>query len=688
VTVFSQQIRALNLVWALIETELIPSGSPMPVAPRRKVGIVGGGFSGLTVAAGLLKKQAHAAITIFEQRDTLLPLQQGSDSRWLHPHIYDWPSEGSEPSVAMLPVLNWSAARASDVVVQILTEWKQTLTEWKNLALKHTPGPVLYCNARHLQIHETQTRNGLQIEWVGERRDPTDGTTLKEAGTAIGKSATFDIVILAVGFGLERDDARSYWRNETVGQPSLDQPRRTYLVSGQGDGAMIDLLRLRISQYRQDRFLEELFRGKPRLLESIKKIHEDYASNVHKLGLFDALELLAGNTDHEREFDEVRKELSRRLRRDTEVILRLQVRKLSDLFDPTTTRISFQNKLLVYLLYKCGGFFPSSQEEELLVRQHSIPPEQIIRRHGTLRAELLKGMLSDVLYAAIEKRRGRAVPDPLSQSDKMLWSGGYFGLAGPSKAAVSADDAVRENWRKEYLPGATALLATAFCSSLAGAVRSTHREEGRLRITLHRAIEVGNEELLQQTCEYFGTEDAKGSGSAGRTFPARNATIGLAYRCRRIVRSLPGIKPEDLISSMGLLSLNTASRTMSGDVGFVLAIPILEPEERRCFRAPSPLAGVVYIDSNAKGFFIDDKELNGIVSIISHFLYGLERTPLNTFDRLRNVPLTPLGSNVPLAESLPDKVRHVLELVSKVAPPKTSGPFQLNFDNSDFVPVQ
>jgi hypothetical protein len=127
---------------------------------------------------------------------------------------------------------------------------------------------------------------------------------------------------------------------------------------------------------------------------------------------------------------------------------------------------------------------------------------------------------------------------------------------------------------------------------------------------------------------------------------------------------------------------------MSGDVGFVLAIPILEPEERRCFRAPSPLAGVVYIDSNAKGFFIDDKELNGIVSIISHFLYGLERTPLNTFDRLRNVPLTPLGSNVPLAESLPDKVRHVLELVSKVAPPKTSGPFQLNFDNSDFVPVQ
>jgi hypothetical protein len=381
VTVFSQQIRALNLVWGLIEAGLIPSGSP--VAPKRKVAVVGGGFTGLSVAAGLLKKQAHASITIFEQRDTLLPLQQGSDSRWLHPRIYDWPGEGSEPSVAMLPVLNWSAGRASDVVVQILAEWRQTLTEWKKLVPEHTALPVLYCNARHLQIHETENPDGLQIAWVGESRDPTDGTTLKGAGAAIGNSATFDVVILAVGFGLERDDALSYWRNETVGQPSLDQPRRAYLVSGQGDGAMIDLLRLRISQYRQDRFLEELFRGKHSLLEAIKKIHEQYSSNIHKSGLFNALELLAGDADHEGEFGEVCKDLTKRLRRDTEVILRLQVRKLSDLFDPTTTRISFQNRLLVYLLYKCGGFFPSSQKEELLLRQYSIPPERVIRRHGT-----------------------------------------------------------------------------------------------------------------------------------------------------------------------------------------------------------------------------------------------------------------------------------------------------------------
>jgi hypothetical protein len=430
----------------------------------------------------------------------------------------------------MLPVLNWTAARASDVVVQILTEWKSVVAE---------STPTLYCNARHLQIHEVcESENRLQIEWVGEQRDVKDGTTLKDAQTtAIGASDNFDVVILAVGFGLERDDALSYWRNEMMGQPSLDQPRRTYLVSGQGDGAMIDLLRLRVSQYRQDRILDDLFRGKDGLLQAITRVHDEYSTDVHKTGLFNTLEALATDPSCNSEFDQVRTELTRRLRRDTEVILHLKVRKFAELFDPVTTRISFQNRLLVYFLYKCGGFFPSSLEEKLLLQQYSIPPERIVRRHGTLRDEQLRRVLSDPLYNAIEKSRGHAVPDPFSQSDNILWSGGYFGFPGPSKDAAGLDDPIRERWRKEYLPGPTALLATAFCASLAGALRYSHSELGHLRVTLHRAVAFRNEELLQQTCDYLGTHVVRGSTStAARTFPARNATIGLAYRCRRIVR--------------------------------------------------------------------------------------------------------------------------------------------------------
>src|SRR5262249_37312040 len=98
VTVYAQQVRALNLAWALVETDHLPcivKGSPAP-SKRTTVAVVGGGFAGLTFAAALLKKNVAADIYVFEQRDTLLPLQQGSDARWLHPRIYDWPSVGSD----------------------------------------------------------------------------------------------------------------------------------------------------------------------------------------------------------------------------------------------------------------------------------------------------------------------------------------------------------------------------------------------------------------------------------------------------------------------------------------------------------------------------------------------------------------------------------------------------------------
>lgn len=688
VTVYSQQARALNLVWALIDEEEIPSppaGSARVADPSFKVAIVGAGFAGLSIAAGLIKKGASAHITIFEERDTLLPLQQGSDSRWLHPRIYDWPAEGSEASAAMLPVLNWTAARASDVVVQILSEWKSTVRAEK-------PKLDLYCNARHLQIHEEcESPDKLRIEWIGEHRNPEDGTIFKSTQIATkGASENFDVVILAVGFGLEADDPLfSYWPNETFGQPSLDQPRRTYLVSGQGDGAMIDLLRLRISAYRQDRILDDLFHRKGELIQVLRSLHEDYSKAVPKTGLFNELERLESNEHCAVEFAEVRDALASRLRRDTEAILHLKVRKLAELFEPATTRISFQNKLLVYFLYKCGAFVPSSEDESRLLQQHSIPPAQVIHRHGTLREQQLKRVLHEDLYNEIQKRRGGAMPDPFSQPQDILWMGGYFDFYGPSKHRYTAPDPIKAHWRKEYLPGPTALLATTFCSSVAGVLRGAHPEGRRLRVTLHRTLILGeDDELLQQSCDYFGTDDAKGETQAARTFPARNATIGLAYRCRRIVRSIRNVRPEQLAAAMRRLNLNEASQAMSAEVSFVLAIPILQPEDR--FIALKPVAGIIYIDSTAPTFFIEDEGLRPLVSMTNLLIYGLENPPLAKFDRIRNVPLKGLRDTAPARDELPNdiEVRDALELVDAIAAPRSSKEFQFNFDCADFVAVE
>ena len=99
VTVYSQQVRALNLIWALVERGVLACNLDENAARsdgRGSIAIIGGGFAGLTAAAALIKKDVDANITIFERRDTLLPLQHGSDTRWLHPRIYDWPADGSE----------------------------------------------------------------------------------------------------------------------------------------------------------------------------------------------------------------------------------------------------------------------------------------------------------------------------------------------------------------------------------------------------------------------------------------------------------------------------------------------------------------------------------------------------------------------------------------------------------------
>src|SRR5579862_9016114 len=68
ITVYRQQIRALNLAYAIYMRD------PRE-AYRQKVAVIGGGFAGITIAAGLLTK--GFAVHLFEQRPELCHLQSG-----------------------------------------------------------------------------------------------------------------------------------------------------------------------------------------------------------------------------------------------------------------------------------------------------------------------------------------------------------------------------------------------------------------------------------------------------------------------------------------------------------------------------------------------------------------------------------------------------------------------------------
>ena len=626
VTVLSQQIRALNLAQALIESELVGALDE----PRKRLAIVGGGFAGLTLAAALLKKKAALDITIFEECDTLLPLQQGSDSRWLHPRIYNWPADDSEMTAAMLPLLNWTAARASDVVVQVLSDWVRIINE------ADLPSPQLYCNTRHLQISQCLSHpRRARVEWVGEPRSPKNGQALQGA-TATGQSESFDLVVMAVGFGLERDVALSYWRNETYGQPSLTHARATYIISGQGDGAMIDLLRFRISQYRQDRILEELFHDKQALLAALAQLRRDVEGGRAKGSLFQHFEEIATRPTTADQWNLLQDELRPRLRRDTDVVLHLHpnVPDLATLFMPRR-KMSFQNAFLVYLLYRCGGFAPSCEDLERLRLRLGVRAEHVIRRHGPDRRAQFTRILAPSFHGLLDG-------DRLRQPAKVGWKGGYFGTSGRLSQADQILDDEREGWRKEYLPGPTALAAAAIVGAVASVLKQLRPEADNDRITLHRVVELNGETILQQTGDYFGRTPPPKRSSMARAFPSDFATVGLAFSTQKPIRSRQGIPSDDLQAATNKLDLRKAARDMAPGVSFVLAIPILQPVAS--MSGPSRVIGVVYIDSQSPNYWLNDDEVERLCRIIEGGILAFERRN-EPFDRLRCRPVPSLRIN-------------------------------------------
>jgi tetratricopeptide (TPR) repeat protein len=226
VTVRSQQIRALNLVCALHTDDKLKSG---------KVLVIGGGAGGMTAAAAAARLGYE--VTLLEQKGVLLPIFRGNNTRWLHPSIYDWPElpgrerhdGGSQAEdEAGLPLLDWKAGLAQDVADQFDKAWA---------ALPERSLIQVVLNAGGIHLGEGGPR---YVSW----------STPRENG-----HGRFDAIILAVGFGFEREfpgvPRLSYWDNERLHQPTRGGVE-SYLVSGCGDGGLIDLLRLKLEDFRHE----------------------------------------------------------------------------------------------------------------------------------------------------------------------------------------------------------------------------------------------------------------------------------------------------------------------------------------------------------------------------------------------------------------------------------------------------
>jgi alanine dehydrogenase/PNT-like protein len=239
VTIRSQQVRGLNLIRSLLATTEIGKGS--------KILVVGAGFAGLTAAAAAI--QAKCEVTVLDRAQTRLSLQRNCRHRFLHPHVYGWPSSDYANPDAGLPLLNWTADLAENVVKQVDSQ----------IAIFGSAG----------------LREVFGVESI----------TVLPNGTAMWRQANsnvtnaYDAIVMAIGFGVEKTEAGTvgYWDDFPLDANDSSDKNVKILISGSGDGALTDLMRACLLNFRQDQLLTQ-FASAPSMKASVDQINEIEAS--------------------------------------------------------------------------------------------------------------------------------------------------------------------------------------------------------------------------------------------------------------------------------------------------------------------------------------------------------------------------------------------------------------------------
>lgn len=236
ITFFSQQARGFNLAYALAQSEHLKSDPT--------VAVIGAGAAGLAVASGLALLRPDSKIKVFEREQETLHLQRRCTRRNLHPHIYDWPATSSINKEAGLPYLNWSEDSAANVAETVGTHFDLLSALYKERLELLTNSTV-----RTLNIHG----ESYLLEYSEKR-------------SVVLKPFMADVVILAIGFGEERTldgiQSASYWSDK--GTPDNHKARvqeTRYVVSGSGDGALVDLCAAALQNFDHTELIKTVTRA-------------------------------------------------------------------------------------------------------------------------------------------------------------------------------------------------------------------------------------------------------------------------------------------------------------------------------------------------------------------------------------------------------------------------------------------
>lgn len=229
ITFFSQQVRGFNLVHALAQNRVL--------GDRTRFAVVGAGAAGLASGSALSLLVPGAVVDVFEREQHPLHLQRDCDDRNLHPHIYEWPRAVARSLRAGLPFLDWTQGSASNVAADIMRQFGMLQAYQQNVTVN-------------------LMREVTQIERVGSAYRVHH----RDSGGANG-SALYHAVFLTIGFGRERAlegaPLRSYWSDAGVPQgPRYAHNVPRVLVTGGGDGGLIDLCAAALTDFDHTRLIE------------------------------------------------------------------------------------------------------------------------------------------------------------------------------------------------------------------------------------------------------------------------------------------------------------------------------------------------------------------------------------------------------------------------------------------------
>lgn len=255
VSIRDQIVRAHYLTDRLFDARKVTTGTQLAV--------IGGGAAGASVA--ILAARRGAKVELYEAGNSPFRVQRSCTTRWIDPVQYDWPATHAE--AAQWPVSGTDPARVplgfeAGPSSKIASQWTSTLNKQR---LASAGNLIAHYGAKLLQIPKR----------VGNAPGSTIDVNYQIGAVTAVKS--YDIVVLARGIAAERTyvdfetsagtkrrfDGPLFWADDGFESNDfgLGAPlQRSFLVSGSGDGALQDYIRL-VTGHKSAIALLSTFRG-------------------------------------------------------------------------------------------------------------------------------------------------------------------------------------------------------------------------------------------------------------------------------------------------------------------------------------------------------------------------------------------------------------------------------------------